>query len=377
MILTSEQRLIQDTARQFAGAELAPFAGEWDVSAAFPREAIRKLGELGFMGMLVPAEWGGAGLDYTSYLLALIEIAAGDGSCSTVMAVNNSVVCMSLLQHGSEELKKEFLIPLAQGKILGAFALTEPQAGSDAKAIQTSAVREGDSYILKGVKQFVTSGKNADVAIVIAITDAHAEKPSASAFLVPTKTVGYEVMHIEHKMGQHASDTAQIGLNQCKIPAHYLLGKEGDGFKIAFGQLEAGRLGIAAQSIGMAQAALQCAKEYALQRNAFGKALVEHEVIAFRLADMATELEAARSLLFTAAEYKDNNLPSVQWSSMAKLYASEMAERVTSHALQTLGGYGYLQDFPIERIYRDVRVTQIYEGTSEVQRLVISREFLK
>ena len=376
-ILTADQLLIQETARKFAAQELAPYATEWDKSATFPRAAIQKLAELGFMGMLIPTEWGGAGLDYTSYLLALIEIAGGDASCSTIMAVNNSVVCMPLLVYGTEAQKQEFLRPLAQGKMLGAFALTEPQAGSDASGIHTTAVRDGDYYVLNGVKQFITSGKNADVTIVIAITDKTAEKSIASAFIVPTNTAGYQVMRLEHKMGQRASDTAQIVLDNCRIPADYLLGKEGQGFTIAFSQLEGGRLGIAAQSIGMAEAALNEAKRYAIDRKTFGKSLFEHEAIAFRLADMATEIEAARSLLFTAALHKDQNLPCIRWASMAKLFASEMAERVCSHALQIFGGYGYIEDYPIERIYRDVRVTQIYEGTSDVQRIVISRELMK
>ena len=377
MLLTDEQQLVQDTAKRFAQTELLPFSAEWDQTATFPKEAIRKLGESGFMGMLVPSEWGGAGMDYTTYLLALIEIAAGDASCSTIMSVNNSVVCMPLYTYGSTAQKERYLRSLAQGKMLGAFALTEPQAGSDAKAIQTRAHREGESYVLNGIKQFITSGKNADVALVIAVTDAEADRSAASAFIVPTTTPGYIVTRLEHKMGQRASDTAQIQLDNCRIPADHLLGNEGEGFKIAFSQLEGGRLGIAAQSIGMAQAALNFAKHYANERQTFGKVLTEHQAISFRLADMHTELEAARALLFTAAQYRDQHLPSLHWAAMAKLFASKMAEKVCSQALQILGGYGYLQDFPLERIYRDVCVTQIYEGTSDVQRMLISHKILQ
>ncbi|MFC4486363.1 acyl-CoA dehydrogenase [Tepidiphilus baoligensis] len=373
MILDSEHELIRDTMRAFAQERLAPFAARWDREHTFPREALRELGELGAMGVTVPVEWGGAGLDYLSLVLAIEEIAAGDGATSTVVSVQNSLVCGITLAYGSDRQKREWLPRLAQGEALGCFCLTEPHVGSDAAAIRTTAVREGDSWVIDGVKQFISTGKNADVALVLAVTDPAAGKKGISCFLVPTDTPGYLVTRIEEKMGQHASDTAQITFERCRVPLDALVGAEGEGYKIALSQLEAGRIGIAAQSVGMARAAFEAALRYAHEREAFGKPIFEHQAVQFKLADMATRIEAARQLVWHAASLKDAGRPCLQEASMAKLFASEMAEWVCSAAIQIHGGYGYVSDFPVERIYRDVRVCQIYEGTSEIQRLVIAR----
>lgn len=373
MFLTEEQQMIRDSARAFAREQLAPQAAVWDKNHTFPKAALTELAKLGFFGIVIPEKWGGAGADYVSLALAIEEIAAGDGSCSTILSVNNSLACMIIFKFGTEAQKTQFLKPLACGDMLGAFCLTEPQAGSDAADLRTRAVREGNEYVLNGVKQFVTSGKNADVAIVFAVTDPKAGKKGISAFIVPTATPGYIVARIEEKLGQHASDTAQIVLDNLRIPASYLLGKEGEGYKIALSNLEGGRIGIAAQAVGMAQAALDAARSYAKQRVTFGKPIIEHQVIAFKFADMATQIEAARLLVWRAASLRDKGLPCLKEASMAKLFASEMAEKVCSDAIQIHGGYGYLSDFPVERIYRDVRISQIYEGTSEIQRWVISR----
>lgn len=373
MFLTEEQQMIRDSARAFAREQLAPQAAAWDKQHTFPKAALAELAKLGFFGIVVPEEWGGAGADYVSLAVAIEEIAAGDGACSTILSVNNSLACMIILKFGTDAQKTQFLRPLATGNMLGAFCLTEPQAGSDAADLRTKAVREGDEYVLNGVKQFITSGKNADVAIVFAVTDAQAGKKGISAFIVPTATPGYIVARIEEKLGQHASDTAQIVLENLRIPASYLLGKEGEGYKIALSNLEGGRIGIAAQSVGMAQAAFDAARCYAKERVTFGKPIIEHQAIAFKFADMATQIEAARLLVWRAASLRDKGLPCLKEASMAKLFASEMAEKVCSEAIQIHGGYGYLSDFPVERIYRDVRISQIYEGTSEIQRWVISR----
>jgi alkylation response protein AidB-like acyl-CoA dehydrogenase len=374
MLFNEEHQLIRETARKFAQEQLIPFSAQWDANAEFPHTAIKELGKLGFMGMLIPAQYGGAEVDIIGYLLALIEIAAGDASCSTIMSVNNSVVCMPILRYGTDWQKEHFLIPLAQGTKLGAFCLTEPQSGSHAAAMSTEARKEGDSFIINGTKQFITSGKNADIAIVFATTDKSLGKKGISAFIIPTDTPGYQVTHLEEKMGQKASDTAQIVLEECRIPAKYLLGELGEGYKIALGNLEGGRLGIAAQSIGIAQAALQIAMNYAKERETFGKFLYEHSVIRNYFAEMATDIEAATSLLMNAAMRYESNQTSLKQACMAKLFASQMAERVCSQAMQILGGYGYLKDYRIEQLYRDVRVTQIYEGTSEVQKMVIAKE---
>lgn len=374
MIFNDTQNMIRDTAREFAQSRLAPGAAMRDEKALFPKEEVAELGKLGFMGMLVPEQWGGSGADYVSMALALEEIAAGDGSISTIMSVQNSLVGAGLLKFANDWQKKEFLAPIARGDLLSAFALTEPQAGSDAAALRCTAKRDGDHYVLNGTKQFITSGKYAQVALVFAVTDKAAGKKGISAFIVPTDTKGYSVPKVEHKLGQTSSDTAALLFEDMRIPATHRLGAEGEGYKIALSNLEGGRIGIAAQALGMARAALEAAIPYAKERETFGKKIYEHQAVSFRLANAATELEAARQLLHHACALRDANQPCLKEACMAKLFASEMAERVCSAAMQTLGGYGYLRDFPIERIARDVRVCQIYEGTSDVQRIIISRE---
>lgn len=373
MILTEEQTMIQDMARGYVQERIAPFAEEWDKNKTFPAEALKGLAELGFYGMLVPEQWGGCEIGYVAAALVLEEIAAGDGACSTIISVTNSVGCMPILNFGTDEQKEKFLKPLASGEKLGAFCLTEPHAGSDAADLKTKAVKDGDSYVINGSKQFITSGKNGDIAIVFAVTDPSAGKKGISAFIVPTDTPGYIVANIEDKMGQNASDTAQIVFEDCRIPAENLLGKEGEGYKIALSGLEGGRIGIAAQAVGMARAAYEYALQYSKERTSFGKPINQHQAVQFKLADMATQVEAARQMVLHAAELRDNNLPCLKEACMAKLYASEVAEKVCSDAIQVLGGYGYLKDYPVERIYRDVRIAQIYEGTSEVQRMEIGR----
>ena len=373
MLLTEEQGQIRDTLRAFAQEELAPHASAWDRGHTFPREALRKLGELGALGVVVPEAWGGAGLDYVSLAVALEEIAAGDGATSTIVSVQNSVFCGPINAFGRDVQKAKYLPALARGERLGCFCLSEPQTGSDAAAIATRAERRGDRYVLNGVKQFITSGANADVAIVFAVTDRTAGKKGISAFIVDTNAPGFVVMRVEDKLGQRASDTAQIGFENCEVDAANLLGREGDGYRIALANLEGGRIGIAAQEVGMARAALDAALAYARERQAFGKPIAEHQAVNFRLADMATQIEVARQMAWHAATLRDAGLPCLKEASMAKLFASEMAERVASDAIQIHGGYGYVADFPVERIYRDVRVCQIYEGTSDIQRLVIGR----
>ncbi|ATE61367.1 acyl-CoA dehydrogenase [Thauera sinica] len=377
MILTAEQELIRDSIRAFAQERLAPFAAEWDRNHTFPREALKELAELGALGMVVPEEWGGAGMDYMSLVLALEEIAAGDGATSTIVSVQNSLPCGILNRFGTDAQKEAWLRPLASGERLGCFCLTEPHVGSDASAIRTAAVRvsddEGGGWVLNGVKQFITTGKHADVAIVFAVTDKDAGKKGITCFLVPADAPGYQVGRIEEKMGQKASDTTQILFENCRVPADSVIGREGEGYRIALSNLEAGRIGIAAQCLGMARAALEAAVKYAQERESFGKPIFEHQAVNFRLADMATQLEAARQLVWHAASLKDAGRPCLKEASMAKLFASEMAERVCSDAIQVHGGYGYVTDFPVERIYRDVRVCQIYEGASDIQRLVIGR----
>jgi butyryl-CoA dehydrogenase len=374
MLLTQEQQMVQEMARNFARERLLPFAAEWDREARFPKEAIAEMGQLGLMGMLVPEAYDGAATDHVSYALALEEIAAGDGACSTIMSVHNSVGCMPVLKFGSAEQKERFLKPMARGELLAAFCLTEPQAGSDAAAIKTRARKSGNKYVLDGTKQFITSGENADLAIVFAVTDPAAGKKGISAFIVPTDLPGWTVARLEEKMGQRASDTAQIVFDAMELTPDLLLGEEGQGYKVALANLEGGRIGIAAQSVGMARAAFEAALQYAQERESFGAKIISHQAVAFRLADMATQLTAARQLLLHAAALRDAGQPCLKEAAMAKLFASEMAERVCSDAIQIHGGYGYLADFPVERIYRDVRVCQIYEGTSDIQRLVISRQ---
>ena len=373
MILTEEQRLIRETARSYASEHIAPFAAQWDRDATFPAEALRGLAKLGFYGMLVPEQHGGCDIGYVAAALVLEEIGVADAACSTIVSVTNSVGCMPLLQYGTAQQQRDFLAPLARGEKLAAFCLTEPQAGSDASGLKTRAQARGGDYVLNGTKQFITSGKNADIAIVFAVTDPAAGKRGISAFIVPTDTPGYRVASVETKMGQRASDTCQIAFEECAIPAENLLGEEGQGYKIALGNLEGGRIGIAAQCVGIARAALEAATLYSREREAFAKPLSEHQAVAFKLADMATQIEAARQLTLHAAALKDAGAPCLSEASMAKLFASEIAERVCSDAIQIHGGYGYLQDFPVERFYRDVRACQIYEGTSEVQKMVISR----
>ncbi len=373
MWLSEEQSLIRDTLRAFAQERLAPHAARWDREHHFPRAELSALGELGALGIVVPERWGGAGLDYVSLAVALEEIAAGDGAVSTIVSVQNSVVCGPINGFGTDAQKERFLVPLARGEELGCFCLSEPHVGSDAGAIATRAQRDGDCFVLNGVKQFITTGKNAAVAVVFAVTDKAAGKKGISAFLVPTSTPGYVVARVEEKLGQRASDTAQIVFENCRVPAANLLGSEGQGYRIALANLEMGRIGIAAQAVGMARAAFDAALAYARERTSFGKALVAHQAINFKLADMATQIEAARQLTWHAAALRDAGQPCLKEASMAKLFASEMAERVCSDAIQIHGGYGYVTDFPVERIYRDVRVCQIYEGTSEIQRLVIGR----
>ncbi|WPP01528.1 acyl-CoA dehydrogenase [Pseudomonas sp. HR96] len=373
MLATAEQQQIADAARHFAQERLRPFSEQWDRDHSFPRQALAQMAELGFFGMLVPEQWGGSDTGYLAYAMALEEIAAGDGACSTIMSVHNSVGCVPILTFGSEQQKARFLEPLASGAMLGAFALTEAQAGSDASNLKTRARRDGDHYVISGSKQFITSGKNAGVVIVFAVTDPAAGKRGISAFLVPTETPGYQVTRVEHKLGLHASDTCQIVFDEVRIPESYRLGEEGQGYRIALANLEGGRIGIAAQAVGMARAAFEVARDYARERHSFGKALIEHQAVAFRLADMATQIAVARQMVWHAAALRDAGQAALTEASMAKLFASEMAEKVCSDALQTLGGYGYLNDFPLERIYRDVRICQIYEGTSDIQRMVIAR----
>jgi hypothetical protein len=373
MLLSDDHRAVQDAVRNYVQAEIAPHAAAWDKSHHFPKAQLRGLADLGCYGVAVPTEWDGAGLDYLALALILEEIAAGDGATSTVVSVNNCPVCSILMAYGNAEQKQRFLKPLARGDMLGAFCLTEPHVGSEAGGLKTTAVKDGDDYVINGVKQFITSGKNGDVAIVMAVTDKAAGKKGISAFLVPTKTPGYTVARLEDKMGQHASDTAQIVFENCRVPEANRLGDEGMGLKIALSGLEGGRIGIASQSLGMARAAFEAALAYSKQRQAFGQPIFEHQAVQFKLADMATRIEAARQLIWHAATLKDAGRPCLKEAAMAKLYASEMAEAVCSAAIQVFGGYGYVSDFPVERIYRDVRVCQIYEGTSEVQKILIGR----
>ena len=373
MILTSEQEMIRDSIRAFVTEHIVPHASRWDRDSTFPRDAVRGLGELGAMGITIPEEWGGAGLDYLSLVLAIEEIAAGDGATSTIVSVQNSLPCGILFRYGSEAQKTQWLPRLASGELLGCFCLTEPQAGSDAANLKATARRDGSDWVINGVKQYSTSGSTADLAIVFAVTDRSAGKRCISAFLVPTATPGYTVARIEEKMGQHASDTAQIVFDECRVPADALLGDEGAGYRIALANLEAGRIGISAQCLGMARAALQLAVAYAKQREAFGVPIIEHQAVSFRLADMATRLEAARQLVWHAASLKDAGRPCLAEASMAKLFASEMAEKICSDAMQIHGGCGYTRETSIEKIVRDVRVTQIYEGASDIQRLLIGR----
>jgi alkylation response protein AidB-like acyl-CoA dehydrogenase len=373
-MLTEEQVLARDMARDFARRELAPRAAEWSRERRVPHDVLAEMGALGLMGMCVPEEWGGAGVDFVAYALALQEIAAGDGGVSTVMSVNKSPVCAALLEYGSPAQKERYLKPLARGEAIGCFLLTEPQAGSDASALRTRARLAGNKWVLNGTKQFITSGRTAKIAMIFAVTDPAAGKKGITCFLTPTDAPGFRVARVEDKLGQHSSDTCQIALEDLEVAPEDILGEPGQGYRVALANLSTGRIGIAAQAVGMARAAYEAALDYARQREAFGKPIVEHQAVAFRLADMATELEAAHRMTLHAAALKAQGASCLREASMAKLYASEMAERVCSAAIQVHGGYGYLADCPVERIWRDVRVTQIYEGTSDVQKLVIVRE---
>ncbi len=385
MILTPDQEMIRDAVRAFAQEQLWPHAARWDKEHHFPVDAHKGLAALGAYGICVPEEYGGANLDYVSLALVLEEIAAGDGGTSTAISVTNCPVNAILLRYGTQAQKQQWLAPLARGDMLGAFCLTEPHAGSDASSLRTTATRvsvpdagtmavlDKDGYLINGVKQFITSGKNGQVAIVIAVTDKAAGKKGMSAFIVPTATPGYQVARLEDKLGQHSSDTAQINLDDCRIPVEYRIGEEGEGYKIALSALEGGRIGIAAQAVGMARSAFDVALAYAKDRQSFGIAIINHQAVGFRLAEAATKLEAARQLIWHAASLRDAGRPCLKEAAMAKLFASEVAEEVCSMAIQTLGGYGYVSDFPVERIYRDVRVCQIYEGTSDVQKILIQR----
>ena len=372
MLLSAQHEMLRDTVRKFAATQLAPHAARWDRESYFPREALQGLGALGLYAVAVSEDWGGAGMDSTALALAIEEVSAGDGATSTIISVNNLVAGI-LSGFGSAAQKEMFLRPLARGALLGAFCLTEPHTGSDAAAITTRAQKQDGHYIINGVKQFITSGKTADIAIVFAVTDKGAGKKGFGAFIVPTSTPGYIVARIEQKAGQHASDTAQIVFDNCCVPAANLLGAEGLGYRIALANLESGRINIAAQAVGMARASLEAAVAYAKERKTFGQALIEHQAVNFRLADCATQIEAARQLYLYAAALRDAGRPCLKEASMAKLFASEMAERVCSDAMQVHGGYGYVADFPVERIWRDVRVCKIYEGASDIQRLVIGR----
>lgn len=373
MILNEEQTMIRDTARRFAQEQLLPYAADWDREAKFPAEQIAAMGQLGLLGVFVPPEYDGVGSNHVAYAAALEEIAAGDASCAIVMSGHNSVGCMPVLQFGSEEQKERLLRPMARGEMLSAFCLTEPQGGSEASNQQTTARKSGDKYILNGTKQFITSGSSADIALIFASTDPSAGSKGISAFLVPTNSPGYQVVRREDKMGQRASDTCQIALEDVEVPDHMRLGAEGQGYRIALGNLEGGRIGIGAQCLGIARAALEYAIQYAHERITFGKPIVEHQAVGFRLAQMATSLESARQLVLHAAVLRDAGQPCLKEASMAKLHASEVAEKVCSDAIQTLGGYGYLKDYPVERLYRDARGAKIYEGTNDIQCLVIAK----
>lgn len=373
MLLTEEQERIRETAREFAMRVLLPHSAQWDRDATFPRAALRALGEIGFMGMTVPQEYDGAGADYVAYALAIEEIAAGDGAVSTIMSGHNSVGCMPLVQYGTPEQKEKYLRPMARGDLLSAFCLTEPQSGSDAGEIRTLAERRNGGYVLNGTKQFITSGKNAEVALVFAMTDRSQGKRGISCFIVETSQPGYRASRIENKMGQHASDTCEVRFEELRVPEENRLGAEGQGYRIALANLEGGRIGIAAQAVGMARAAYEIALSYAQDRQSFGRAIMEHQAVAFRLADMATQLEAAHQLVLHAAAVRNQGMPCLKHASMAKLFATEAAERICSDAIQTLGGAGYMTDYGAERIYRAVRASKIYEGTNDIQRLVISR----
>jgi butyryl-CoA dehydrogenase len=375
--LTDEQRQVRDLCREFAAQELTPNARRWDADHHFPREAVQKLGELGLLGVAIPSEWGGAGMDNVSYAVAMEEISRGCGGTGVIMSVNNSLYCDPVMKFGNESQKKEFLVPFAKGEKLGAFALTEPMSGSDAAEMRTLAVRKGDEYVLDGTKNFITNGPQADAILVFAMTDRAKRHKGISAFLVPTDVKGFSRGKPDEKVGIRASGSCSIFFEGCTLPARFRLGEEGDGFKVAMATLDGGRIGIASQAVGIARAGFEEAVAYAKERKAFGQPISQFQAIQFMLADMATELDAARLLTLRAAAMKDRGVRHSAESAMAKLYASEMCERVTSKAIQVHGGYGYVKEFDVERHWRDSRITEIYEGTSEIQRIVIAASVLK
>jgi len=375
--LSEEQRMVQKTAKEFTNNEIKPVASINDREHRFPEEIINKLGELGFMGMSVPEQYGGSGLDYLSYILTLEEICKGCASTGTIMSVNNSLVCAPIKTFGTDEQKKSILTELASGKKLGCFMLSEPEAGSDAASMKTTAILNGDYYLLNGTKSWITNGAEADFAVVFASTDTSLKHKGVSAFIVNMKTPGLKIGKLEDKLGIRATSTAQIFFEDCKVPANNLLGKEGEGFKIALHTLDGGRIGIGAQAVGLAQAALEESVRYAKERKAFGKTISDFQGLQFMIADMATRVEASRLLVWQAAVMKDSNVKYSKQSAMAKLYAAETAMWVTTKAIQIHGGYGYTTDYPVERFFRDAKITEIYEGTSEIQRIVIARETLK
>ena len=371
--LTDEQRMVREMARDFSRAELAPHAARWDEEGYLPDATIAQMGALGLMGMLVPEEWGGTGADYLSYALAIEEVAAGCASAAVLMSVQNGLGCGCILSWGTPEQKKRWLPRLAAGEAYACFCLTEPQAGSEANNLKTRAVLDGGQWKLTSTKQFITGGKRADFAIVFAVTDPDLGKKGLSAFVVPTDRPGYQPQKLEDKLGIRASDTCAIVFDQCAIPEDHLLGPRGKGLAVALSNLEGGRIGIAAQAVGIARAAMEAAVAYAKERTQFGKKIAEHQSIGNLLADMHTRLNAARLLVHHAARMRSAGLPCLSEASQAKLFASEAAEWIASKAIQVHGGYGYLRDYPVERHYRDARITQIYEGTSEIQRLLIAR----
>lgn len=372
--LTEDQRMIRDMARDFARREIAPHAQAWEKAGWIDDALVAQMGELGLLGMVVPEQWGGSYVDYVAYALAVEEISAGDGAVGALMSIHNSVGCGPVLKYGSQAQKNEWLAELASGRAIGCFALTEPQAGSEAHNLRTRAERVDGHWVLNGAKQFCSNAKRAKLAIVFAVTDPDLGKKGLSAFLVPTDTPGFVVERSEHKMGIRASDTCALALTDCRVPEANLLGERGKGLAIALSNLEGGRIGIGAQALGIARAAFEAALRYARDRVQFGKPIAEHQSIANLLADMQTQLNAARLLILHAARLKSAGLPCLSEASQAKLFASEMAEKVCSQAIQIHGGYGYLEDYPVERYYRDARITQIYEGSSEIQRLLIARE---
>ncbi|MGE4219761.1 MAG: acyl-CoA dehydrogenase family protein [Alphaproteobacteria bacterium] len=376
MLLTEQQEMMRDMARNFVRERVVPHVDDWERDEHFPMDVVREMGKLGFLGMLVPEELDGVGGDHVAYSLVLEEIAAGSGGLSTAISGHNSVGCLPILQYGTAYQQQTFLRPMARGELLGAFCLTEPHTGSDASNLKTRAVRRGNEYVLNGTKQFITSGSTADVALVLAVTDPSGGKRAISAFLVPTKTPGYIVSRREKKMGQRISDTCQILLEDVVVPVENRLGEEGQGYRIALANLESGRIGIASQAIGLARAAFEIALDYAQERESFGKRIIEHQAVAFRLAEMTARIETARQMVHHTAVLRDAGRPCIKEASIAKMIATDMGEAVCSDAIQTLGGNGYLQDYKVERIFRDVRGARIYEGTNDIQKLVISRAML-